>query len=58
MASNKPKLVAFRWSFAGNLFADIEINTILSMPNTISKKVRVNRATQASGLVRISNTIT
>ena len=53
IAKNKPILVAFlRWLFS-NLPAAIPIKIMLSIPKTISKKVNVSNAIQASGLVKI-----
>ena len=48
IAKANPTNVAFFCCILGNLFADIEINIILSIPKIISKKVSVNSATQVS----------
>ena len=50
MASNKPILRAFGWSFGSNFPETMDRKTMLSIPKIISKKVNVNKATQAFGL--------
>jgi len=54
-AIKRPILVALRRWFGGNLLAAKEIKIILSIPKIISRKVNVSRATNASGVVKISN---
>ena len=54
MARNIPNLVAFLRFSAGNLPVAIEIKMILSIPKTISKKVKVKSAIQASGFKNTS----
>ena len=54
IARNKPILVAlFRFS-GGNFPVTIDIKMILSIPRMISRKVNVNKATQASGFKNTS----
>ena len=57
MANNKPMVVAFDCWWSGSLFAAIDINTMLSIPNIISKKVSVNKAIIASLVKRKSITV-
>ncbi len=54
IAKNIPSLVAFLRFSAGSFPVAIEIKIILSIPNTISKKVKVKRAIQASGFKNTS----
>ncbi len=53
-AKSKPILVAFLIWFFGSFPAAIEIKMILSIPKTISKKVKVSSATQESACRNIS----
>jgi hypothetical protein len=54
IASNKPVVRAFDWSFCGNLDDMIDKNTILSIPNTISRNANVSRAIHALGKRKVS----
>lgn len=54
MASNNPMVLALGCSFAGSLDDMIDKKTILSIPNTISRKARVRRAIQALGKRKVS----
>jgi hypothetical protein len=48
IANPKPIFLALGWSLGLSLEDTIEINTILSIPKTISKNVSVSNATHAS----------
>jgi hypothetical protein len=54
IAIRSPAFRITRCLLSGNLFVTSEMKIILSMPSTISKKVRVNNAIQLSGLKNIS----
>jgi hypothetical protein len=54
IANAKPSWRAFFCLLAGSLDAMIEINMMLSIPRTISKKVNVINDIQISGLVNHS----
>ena len=57
MARTNPKLVAFFLWLGSSFPAAIDMKIILSIPKTISRKVNVNKAIQASGFVKISNMV-
>jgi hypothetical protein len=53
-ARTKPVMRALFCFSLGSLFDTIDMNMILSIPSTISRKVSVSNATQLSGLRKIS----
>ena len=54
IAKNIPIFVAFFLFSSGNFPVTIDMKMILSIPNTISRKVNVNKAIQASGFKNTS----
>ena len=57
IAKNIPILVALLRCSTGSFPVAIEIKMMLSMPNTISKNVNVNKAIQAFGFDKISDMV-
>jgi hypothetical protein len=54
-ANDKPNIRAFFCSFCGNLSETIEIKIILSIPNTTSSIIKVNKLIKPSAVNKISN---
>ncbi len=57
MAMDNPQFLAGRWSLISNLDEIMVINMILSIPSTISKKVRVSRLIHTSPEVKSGKVI-
>jgi len=55
MANIRPSERALGCSFCGNFDEIIDKNTILSIPNTISRKANVSKAIHALGKRNVSN---